>query len=95
MALKRCPFYGFRWPDRKSALIQVGGAECGLDFEGRGACKMEAAGWNVDFYRCEVAQAAQVVLGVAGHLVQFYPSEASSGIGLEAWTDLVMGYARR
>jgi hypothetical protein len=50
----RCPFYGFRWPDHTSDLIQVGGHECGLDLQCNGRCKMEREGRTVNFDYCEV-----------------------------------------
>jgi hypothetical protein len=89
---KRCPFYGFRWPDRQSKLVQIGGNECGLDIEGNGPCKMEAEGREVNFCLCEVADAARMYLELGGHRIRFCSADSSEEIALEEWTDQVMGW---
>jgi hypothetical protein len=94
VVFKRCPFYGFRWPERQAKLVHVGGNECGLDVETNGACKMEAAAQQVDFWHCEVAHAARVYLEAGSDRIRFYPPGAPNGIGLELWTDEVMGKAQ-
>lgn len=90
---KRCPFYGFRWPDRQSKLIHVGGGECGLDIERNGPCKLEAAGREVNFWQCEVAAAAQVYLNAGADRIRFFPPGTEEAIGLEEWTERVMSWA--
>lgn len=92
MCPKRCPFYGFRWPDRQSRLVHIGGAECGLDIDRNGPCKMESTGREVDFRSCEIASAARVYLDCGADRIRFYPPGAPEGIALDAWTDRVMGW---
>jgi hypothetical protein len=89
MVYKRCPFYGFRWPERKPGLVHVGGSECGLDVEKNGPCQMERQGRQVDFWRCEVAHAARNYLEVGADRIRFNPP-GEEGVGLQAWTDRVM-----
>lgn len=88
--LKRCPFYGFRWPERSANLVQVGGSECGLDLEGNGSCKMEALGFETNFHRCEIAAGLRVFLLLAAHRTRFFPDGDTQGIPFEEWSDLVM-----
>jgi hypothetical protein len=89
VAHQKCPFYGFRWPERQSTLFHVGGNECGLDVEKNGPCQMECQGMLVNFHRCEVAHAARAYLQAGADRIRFYPP-GEEGIGLEAWTDRVM-----
>ena len=89
---KRCPFYGFRWPDRQSKLVYIGGNECGLDLDRNGPCKMEATGQEVNFCLCDVAQAARTYLEVGADRIHFRPGGDGEEVGLEAWTDQVMGW---
>jgi len=87
---KRCPFYGFRWPERKSDLFEVGGSECGLDIDRNGACRMELEGSAVDFRRCEVAAAATLYLELGSGRIGFYPSGANRSVPLPEWTRRVL-----
>jgi hypothetical protein len=52
---------------------------------------METAGLQVDFWRCDVANSARVYLDAGANLIRFYPSGAPEGVGLELWTEKVMG----
>ena len=88
---KKCPFYGFRWPDRQLTLIHVGGNECGLDIDENGSCKMETAGQEVNFCECEVAANAQAFLKAGADRIRFSAPGGTEKIGLEEWTDVVMG----
>lgn len=80
----RCPFYGFRWPEKSSELTPVGGNECGLDMESNGPCAMEAAGRHVNYFACPVAIERKTLLDAAERLISF-----GSGDGhletLEEW----------
>ncbi len=69
----------------------MGGNECGLDIDHNGPCRMETAGLQVDFWRCDVANSARVYLDAGANLIRFYPSGAPEGVGLELWTEKVMG----
>lgn len=89
---KRCPFYGFRWPARQSRLVQIGGNECGLDIEENGPCRMEAAGLEVNYVLCDVANAAQMYLELGADRIRFRAGGSSEEISLEEWTDQVMGW---
>jgi hypothetical protein len=93
--LKKCPFYGFRWPDRQLDLYQVEGAECGLDLDQNGPCKRESVGLTVDFYCCEVAAKARMYLKVGADRIRFHPVGVPVGIGLKEWTHQTTGGAPR
>ena len=90
MVSPRCPFYGFRWPDRKMDLVQMGGNECGLDFDINGPCKMETCGLTPDARACQVAEFARAFLSVAENRMRFYPAPYTEGLSLRKWTDCVM-----
>jgi hypothetical protein len=66
-----CPFYGRRWPERSPILREVGGNECGLDFEHNQPCVMEAQGRHVDYYSCPRAMDKQGLLEAGRHLIGF------------------------
>lgn len=83
---KRCPFYGFRWPERQTRLYQVGGNECGLDIHENGPCQMEVTGREVNFHICELAAGLRVYLDWAEKRIGFYPG----GLALDEWTNQVM-----
>jgi hypothetical protein len=67
----RCPFYGFRWPERNPVLRYVGGNECGLDLGRHEACAMEVEKRQVDFFACPVAVEQRHMLYPAQHLIGF------------------------
>jgi hypothetical protein len=67
----RCPFYGFRWPERNPVLRYVGGNECGLDLGRHEACAMEVEKRQVDFFACPVAVEQRHML---------YPANTSSAL---------------
>jgi hypothetical protein len=69
--LVRCPFYGFRWPDKTTDLVQIGGNECGLDLDHNGPCKMEQQGRTVNFDYCEVALQWKPVLETFRNEIRF------------------------
>src|ERR1051326_7514907 len=87
---RKCPFFGFRWPDRTSDLYQIGGSECGLDLDNNGPCRMELEGCEIDFDHCPTADAARWFLAAAEDRIRFYPSGTEQGIPLDDWTDRVM-----
>jgi hypothetical protein len=86
----RCPFYGFRWPDRTARLIQVGGNECGLDFDASGPCRMEQEGRTVCMHYCDVATRAKPFIDVLMHRIRVYPVDAPNGLGYLEWRDRVL-----
>ena len=96
MTSQKCPFYGFRWPDRKADLIDVGGNECGLDLDNNGACTMESQGCAADFSRCEAAASIKIFLwfGSGSSRIRFFPSGSAVGIAFEDWTNQVMRRSR-
>lgn len=86
----RCPFYGFRWPDRTTQLNHVGGNECGLDLDVNGPCKMEQEGRTVCMDYCDVAGRAKPFIDVLLHRIRVYPSGAPDGLAYVEWRDRVM-----
>lgn len=86
----RCPFYGFRWPDRKTQLVETGGNECGLDLDVNGACRMEESGRTVNFDFCEQAWRAEAVIAAASRLICFIPAGETRPIPFQEWRDEVM-----
>jgi len=90
MTLARCPFYGFRWPERSADVIAVGGNECGLDVDNNGPCRMEAAGLAVDFCGCRTAGVARPFLSIGAARIRFFPPDVAGGVGFEDWTNEVM-----
>jgi len=85
MTSKGCAFYGFRWPRRQTDLFQVGGNECGLDFDTNGPCKMESCGQEIDFQQCPTAAAAKTFLEVVAVRVRFFPSGQEEAIPFRTW----------
>jgi|tagenome__1003787_1003787.scaffolds.fasta_scaffold19479358_2 hypothetical protein len=67
----QCPFYGYRWPERRPELIEVGGNECGLELDTWKTCQMEAAGRNVNYACCPVALKWKPILEVARNEIRF------------------------
>ena len=67
----RCPFYGFRWPDRSTTLRYVGGIECGLDFDRHSSCVMKMEGRSVSHFSCPVVRAKWNFLQAGKHLMHF------------------------
>lgn len=53
---------------------------------------METTGREVNFCLCEVANAARAYLDVGADRIRFSGGGGSEEIGLEEWTDLVMGW---
>jgi len=90
MTTPRCPFYGFRWPDRTTDLVDVGGNECGLDLDLCGPCKMELQNCAPDYRYCETVSAAKAFLSVATSRIRFFPSNSVEGVSFEVWTGRVM-----
>lgn len=90
MSLPKCPFYGFRWPERRPDLIAVGGNECGIDVDRNGPCRMEAKGCAANYSYCEAAADARVYLTLGSDRIRFFPSGLAEGVPLEAWTNQVM-----
>ena len=92
----RCPFYGFRWPEKCRSLGDTGGNECALDFEQNGPCIMEAEGKHPDFDACQVPGAIRPLLEASGKTIVFYPAELGpDGIALEEWARKVMVRTRK
>lgn len=83
----RCPFYGYRWPDRQMSLVQVNGNECGLDFDLNGPCKMEICEVIPDIRTCQFADFARVFLAFAQDRIRFYPAPHAEGLSLSDWTN--------
>ena len=67
-----CPFYGYRWPDHGMELFQVGGNECGLDFEMNNSCTMEDHGLFPEVRVCPVADVARVFLSCGADRIHFH-----------------------
>lgn len=87
----RCPFYGFRWPARGSNLIETGGAECGLDLDGHGLCRMESDNQPVDFESCARKSEWKNLIEAGKHHIRFYGAELPcNGVPLEQWQQAVM-----
>jgi hypothetical protein len=97
----KCPFYGFRWPQRNCDLIAAGENECGLDLDKNRPCVMESHGLSANFLVCEVAASAQAFVSVVSSRIRFFPPGHAEGIAFEDWHDEVMqlrgmsGLARR
>jgi hypothetical protein len=70
----RCPFYGFRWPEKSCELVPTGGNECGLDLDANGSCKMEQEGRTVSYDYCPVALNLRPVLDVFKERIAFRPA---------------------
>ena len=87
---QRCPFYGFRWPERRTELIRIGGNECGLDFDNNRPCKMETSGRAVDFSRCEVVAGKRVFLSLISDRLRFFPSGPENSFDYGTWTSQIM-----
>jgi len=90
MPPRRCPFYGFRWPERTAHLIEAGGNECGLDLDIHGSCTMESAGAAPDFDRCQTAATLQWFLFLASRRLRFFPSGSTAGLAWKDWNHHVM-----
>ena len=69
--MSRCPFYGYRWPERSPTLEYVGGNGCGLDLEQNGPCRMELENKQVDYRSCEYASHSAHLIEAAKDLIQF------------------------
>src|SRR5215471_7142279 len=86
----RCPFYGFRWPDKTSDLHQDGGNECGLDVECNGPCAMEMDGRTVNYDYCEVPVRWKPMFEAFRDRILFHLAGKSSPICYRQWRDMVM-----
>jgi hypothetical protein len=87
----RCPFYGFRWPERSRSLSDTGDNECALDFERNGPCIMEAQGKEPDLDACPVPVPIRPLLDASRKTIIIHPAEfAPEGVSLEDWTRQVM-----
>ncbi len=91
---KRCPFYGFHWPEKTRALHESGGNECALDFQHNGACAMETEGKPPDYDACPLVRPLRKLLESVAHQVTFYPSEIPAGLSLAEWTRQVTNRRR-
>ena len=86
---RRCPFYGFHWPDRGANLWWSGGAECGLDLDRHGPCRMEREHGEVDYCRCPLRVTSQNLLDAGKHHIRFYaPELPPDGLPLEIWSEV-------
>jgi hypothetical protein len=83
----RCPFYGYRWPDRTVELTEVGGNECGLDLDENGACRMELENLPVDYGHCLIALEAKPLLDMALQRIRFKPARATEPIAFRDWRE--------
>jgi hypothetical protein len=70
-----CPFYGYRWPEQTFSLVEVGGGECGLDFDRKGRCLMAQWGDVPNFRCCPTASRAEQFLLLIGPKIHFVPQE--------------------
>lgn len=86
----KCPFYGFRWPERTTNLVGVGGDECALDFNEQGPCAMVAQGGVPDFRFCAVADGAKNLLAVMGARIHFVTPDSPTALSYPEWRNLVM-----
>jgi hypothetical protein len=87
----RCPFYGFRWPARSSNLLEVGTAECALDLDGHGPCRMETEQRLVDFERCARRSEWKNLIDAGKKYIRFHGAELpGAGVPLELWQHEVM-----
>lgn len=88
----RCPFYGFHWPARSTDLIEVGAAECGLDLDGHGLCRMETEQNPVDFERCGRRAEWKNLIEAGKRYIRFHGAGLpGAGVSWEQWQQLVMG----
>ena len=86
LSRKRCPFYGFHWPEKTRALHDSGGNECALDFQANGPCTMETNGKEPEYDSCPLIRPIRALLESAGRHVTFYPAEIPDGISMAEWT---------
>jgi hypothetical protein len=87
----KCPFYGFHWPERGTSLLWSGAAECGLDLEHHGMCRMEREHTEVDFHQCPVRLNSQNLLEAGKHHIRFYSAELPpEGLPFAIWSDIVL-----
>ena len=86
----KCPFYGFRWPERKTDLIEVGGNECALDFDNQGPCKMASHGYEADFSCCDTALKARFFLAAIADRIRFIPRGAQGPVPFSEWSEQMM-----
>ena len=87
MSCSKCPFYGYRWPERTTDIYQVGGNECGLDFDANGPCKMESSGRSIDFRECEIVARAGAFLSVVANRIRFVEWDHGDTISFAARKD--------
>jgi len=92
----RCPFYGFRCPDKTTGLTEVGGKECGLELDAHGSCLMEMTGKIVDYVSCPVALHYRNVAEIAAPTICFFPTSSpgnvpEGGVPFERWRRHVIG----
>jgi len=90
VAAGKCPFYGVRWPEHTTNLIDVGGEECGLDFDGHGPCSMGQQGELPDIRFCPIAERAKNFLALIADRVRVISLQRSDALSYEAWKDQVM-----
>jgi hypothetical protein len=87
---RKCPFYGFHWPERGTSLQWSGGSECGLDLDHHGPCQMEQQHDEVDFQRCPRRLTSKNLLDAGKLHIRFYsPELPPDGLPLETWSALV------
>ena len=87
----RCPFYGFHWPARSTNLMEMGTAECGLDLDGHGLCRMEMEQRPVDFESCGRRSECQNLIEAGKRHIRFHGKDLpGAGVSLEQWQRLVM-----
>lgn len=73
-----CAFYGFRWPERTTNLVEVGGDACGLDLEQERPCELVSQGKVPDFRHCEIAAKAKPFLHIIGSRIRFIPLQGTT-----------------
>jgi hypothetical protein len=76
------------------SLVQIGGNECGPDFDLNGPCKMEICELTPDICACQFADFARAFLAVARDRIRFYPASYSEGLSLSSWTNQLI-HSRR
>ena len=81
--MPQCPFYGFRWPERSLQLFQVGGNECGLEWDRQAPCLMEMEGQTVNYYRCPLVLRMKTQFLVARRRIEFRAPTGTTT--LERW----------
>ena len=87
----RCPFYGFHWPEQGSNLMEMGTAECGLDLDGHGLCRMETEQRPVDFESCARRSEWKNFIEAGKRHIRFYGANLpGAGVPLDQWQQLVM-----